>query len=103
MDEEENSMKYFSILLSANHPGNQLQKDVLELLTSKSQLLIEDRSEFINEMGRQVAELNAKHSRCKPLNFSTYKGTESTGLYLGGNYTVGFHIYPVKNTNEESA
>lgn len=60
-------MTYFTLLLSANHANNRLQKAALDLLTSKSNLLVEDAFDFLDSLQNEIADLNKNYPRCAPL------------------------------------
>lgn len=90
-------MMYFTLLGQSNMPGNSLQKQALAVLQAESNLLINNADAFVKALGRQITNLNGRNPRCKPLIVSTYKALDSIGIYLGSNYTVSFHLYPVKN------
>lgn len=93
---------YFTHLASSNAPNNSLQRLALGLLKTKSNLLVNNADAFIDELRKQIDTLNAENPRCKALRLSTYDGTNSIGVYLGGAYTVGFYLYPVKNGGQQS-
>ncbi len=93
-------MKHFTYLASSNAPGNKLQREALAFLQSKSNLLIDDVDAFVKDLKNEIDVLNIENPKCRPLKLSTYgTGATSVGIFLGETYTVGFHIYPVKEEN----
>ena len=89
-------MKHFTYLASSNAPANKLQREALAFLQSKSNLLITDVDAFVKDLKNEIDVLNLENPKCRPLTPSSYNAGSSTGFYLGGTYTVSFHIYPVK-------
>jgi len=90
-------MKYFTKLLSHNQPGNNLQRQALAVLKAGSNLLISDPEVFLAAIKRQIEKCNAENPRCRPLDVYIYNRKPNISFSLGVNFTVGFHIYPVKN------
>ena len=87
---------HFTYLSSFNQAGNNLQKQALEILKSRSNLLIKNPQAFIRRLETDIGYLNGQNPRCKPLRVSTWE-FGGIGISLGDNYTVGFYLYPVRN------
>lgn len=54
---------------------NNLQRELYEVLVDLDGLIIEQESlkNFLHNLNKKAAELNAKHKRCKPIKLGTYQ------------------------------
>lgn len=90
-------MSFFAYLQSANAPKNKLQVEARKLLEIKSGHLVSDSKDFLDRLREQINFLNDVHSKCSPLNVSTYGiGDGKIGIAFGEHFTVGFYLYAVK-------
>lgn len=68
---------------------NNLQRDLYDYLVNLDGLIIEEESlkNFLHNINKKAAELSEKHSRCKPIEFGTFKvnsASFSKNLFITG-------------------
>lgn len=99
--------KYFTHLSQTNQPKNGLQKSARVALENASNRLISNPNEFTGQLGKQIQYLNELYPRCTPLKLRTYSHMDVDGnamsITLGEHFTVGFHIYRVKEDSSVSS
>lgn len=89
-------MKYFSLYKYHTMPKNALQKAANELLQFYSHRLTEDKDRFLENIKKEIARLNEKNPRCKPLIFNKWNVDEIICVGLGSHFTVTFDLILVK-------
>ena len=94
-------IKYFSHLASFNQPKNKLQHLALCFLQDESNQLVYNEEVFIAAVRQAIQQLNYEHQTCTALQVSTYGMGGQISISLGADFTVSFHLYPVKNGGAE--
>ena len=89
------AQRHFVLLLSHNQPKNALQREAVRFLTEESNRIVSDSQLYLSFIKRRIADLNASYPRCSELCCLTY-GMNSISVSLGEHFTVGFHLYPIK-------